>query len=157
MVAVRKQANGGSGHLNLLKLCVGIDDVPHLARVQAERRKQRKARGEPAESRHLTRQVPRRAEEIVAGGSIYWIIKGFVRVRQRIVRIDLLDPPVETKRCALVLAPQLIRTELQARRPHQGWRYLEIRDAPADLTTGRDGGEDLPPEFAAELRSLGLL
>jgi len=157
MVALRQQANGGRGHVNLLKLCVGIDDVPALVRAQARRLEQRKARGEPAELRHLTRHVPKRAAEIVAGGSLYWVIKGFVRIRQPIVRIDLLDPPLETKRCALILAPRLIRTELQARRPHQGWRYLEIKDAPADLATSRGGGEDLPPELAAELKALGLL
>ena len=156
MAAVRSQTNGAAGHVNLLKMCVGIDDVPQLARAQARRLEERRVRGEPAELRHLTRHIPKRTEEIVAGGSLYWIIKGFVRVRQPIIRIDLLDPPVGTKRCALVLGPELIRTELQARRPHQGWRYLQIKDSPADLPPPR-GGEELPAEFAAELRALGLL
>lgn len=143
--------------LHLLKLCVGVDTVDELKRFQAERLRQLRARGEPAELRHLTFQVPRRAEEVLDGGSLYWVVKGFIRVRQRIVRIDELETPVNGKRCALVFSPELVRTELQARRPHQGWRYLQPKDAPADLGPFGEADAALPPEMAAELRSLGLL
>ncbi len=143
-------------HVNLLKLSVGIENLDALAALQEARLAARRRRGEPVEIVHLTRHPPRRTEEVLAGGSMFWIIKGFVRARQPIRRIDLLDPPVGTKRCALVLEPGLIRTELQARRPHQGWRYLEIKDAPRDLRTGAEADE-LPAELAAELRELGLL
>lgn len=151
------RSNGRAGHVNLLKMCVGIDTVPELVEAQSRRLAERRRLKQPAELYHRTRQVPKRAEEVVAGGSLYWVIKGLVRVRQRIVRIDILDPPVNTKRCALVLAPELVRTELLARRPFQGWRYLEVKDAPADLPEGADAGDELPPKLADELRELGLL
>ena len=91
------------------------------------------------------------------GGSLYWVVKGFVRARQKLLRIDQLDPPVDGKRCAFVLHPKLVRTELQQRRPHQGWRYLKPQDAPRDLKPGEKGDAALPPELAAELKALGLL
>lgn len=137
--------------LHILKLCVGVDTVEQLETSQA-----RRLREGVVELRHLTRHVPRRADEIVEGGSLYWIIKGFVQVRQRIVRIDRLEAPIDQKQCAFVFAPELVRTELQARRPHQGWRYLETADAPPDLPEAGERG-DLPPELMAELRNLGLL
>ena len=143
--------------VNILKMCVGVDEVAQLVRLQASRLEATARAGEVAELLHLTRHVPRRAAEITAGGSLYWVIKGFVRVRQRILRIDPLEPPVRFKRCAFVLSPRLVRTELQARRPHQGWRYLEGRDAPADLARPPAGAENLPAELASELRALGLL
>ncbi len=151
-----RSAGSAASHVNLLKLCVGVDSVDQLAGFQERRLAARRRRGGPAEHYHRTRNPPRRAGEVVAGGSLYWIIKGYVRVRQQIIRIDLLDPPVETKRCALVLAPELIGTELQARRPDQGWRYLDPKDTPRDLRAGGTA-DDLPPELAAELRELGLL
>lgn len=143
--------------LHILKMCVGIDDVDHLRRVQTARARALVDAGEEPLLRHLTRHMPRRARRIVAGGSLYWVIKGFVRVRQPIVAIERLDPPVETKRCALVYTAELIETELQPRRPHQGWRYLEDKDAPADLNTSDPVAHDLPREMATELRELGLL
>ena len=149
--------NDDVAHVNLRKMCVGIDHVDQLVEAQARRVAARHRAGEPAELRHMTRHAPRRAKAVLAGGSIYWVIKGFVRVRQTIVRIDILDQPIRGKRCALVLDPELLRTELQARRPHQGWRYLEAKDAPADLARRHAGTEDFPPELASELRALGLL
>lgn len=137
--------------LHLIKLSVGVESVEHLAALQRERRKRY------GEVFHRTYQIPAKADELLDGGSIYWVIKGFVRVRQRLLRIDELSPPVDGKRCALVLHPRLVRTELQARRPHQGWRYLRPQDAPRDLKPGERGDAALPPELAAELRALGLL
>jgi hypothetical protein len=143
--------------LHILKMCVGIDDVDHLRRVQTARAKALIEAGKEPLLRHRTRHVPRRADEIVDGGSLYWVIRGFVRVRQRIVAIERLDPPMDTKRCAFVYTAELIETQLQPRRPHQGWRYLDAKDAPADLSTQAAVAHDLPPEMASELRELGLL
>jgi hypothetical protein len=157
MAARSARSNGAAGHVSLLKMCVGIDRVPELLAWQARRLEERRRRKQPLELYHRTMQVPKRAAEIVAGGSLYWVIKGYIRVRQRIDRIDVLEPPVEGKRCVLVLGPELVRTALQARRPHQGWRYLEAKDAPADLPGGIEATDDLPPELMAELRALGLL
>ncbi len=143
--------------IHILKMAVGIDSVEQLAARQRHRAAERGRAGEPEEVRNITRHAPRRAEAVLAGGSIYWVIRGFVRIRQRILRIDHLEQPLGGKRCALILDSALVRTELQARRPHQGWRYLEPRDAPADLGRAPAGAEDFPPELASELRALGLL
>ena len=111
--------------------------------------------GEEPRLRHVTRHWPRRAAEILAGGSLYWVIKGAVRVRQPVVAIESAVGDASRKRCALVLDPALIRTEPQPRRPHQGWRYFGSADAPPDLEAA--GSTDAAPELAAELRALGLL
>jgi len=145
--------------VHLLKLCVGIDSVEQLEASQRTRLAAAAAAGRSAELLHRTRHRPRRDDEVLDGGSLYWIIKGFVRCRQPIIRLDELTDAPEGKRCGIVMAPVLIRTSLQARRPHQGWRYLEPRDAPADLPrhVGLADEEEPPPEMAAALRELGLL
>jgi len=142
--------------LHLIKLSVGVDTVEELADWQAERLAQAKAAGRPAELVHRTRHRPTRAAELLAGGSIYWVIRGAVRCRQPLLRFDDLEPPVDGKKIAIVLAPGLVRTEPQWRRPHQGWRYLKPQDAPADLRPGTTADEDAPAELLAELRALGL-
>jgi len=104
---------------------------------------------------HITRFRPKRADEILDGGSIYWIIKGFIQVRQRIIGLE----PVETDtgvKCKIIMDTRLVRTESQPRRPHQGWRYLEPADAPKDLNV-KSRAEDIPPEISAKLRELGLI
>lgn len=137
--------------VHLLKLCVGIDDVDQLAGSQDRRIR------EMGWLVHRTRHTPRRATEILDGGSIFWIIKGFVQVRQRIVGIHRMTDEDGRTYCLLERDPALVRTELQPRRPHQGWRYLEPPDAPRDLPAGAYAGSPLPPDMAAELRELGLL
>ncbi|MBU0725917.1 MAG: DUF1489 domain-containing protein [Alphaproteobacteria bacterium] len=145
--------------LHLLKLCVGVDEIQELRDWQDQRRAQQLAIGETPRLRHVTRNWPRRAEEVLEGGSLYWVIKGFIRVRQRIIGFDEVIDPVEgTRKCGLVLDPELVEPEFQPHRPMQGWRYLEPADAPADRRGGSAGGEpDLPPEMLAELRELGIL
>ncbi len=133
--------------VHILKLCVGVDDVDHLRDIQSRRRQEQGA------IRHFTRHRPKRADEIIARGSIYWIIRGHVQVRQRITAIEDAEHP-EGKRCAFVLDPSLVLTEPQPRRPHQGWRYLEARDAPSDLRTG--GTESrLPAPLVQKLKEIG--
>ncbi len=150
--------------VHIVKLCVGIDSIEHLTRFQEGRRAQFEALGLPAENVRRTRHRPRRDGDVLDGGSLYWIIKGFIRVRQTIIRLDHLHDDDGGKRCGLVLGPDLVRTELRARRPHQGWRYFEAKDAPPDLPAHMQAGEwnpdshdGPPPEMAAELRALGLL
>ncbi len=143
--------------LHLLKMAVGIGSVAHLAAVQKQRLANAPKEGGKRILRHFTRNKPRRAKEILDGGSIYWIVKGAIRVRQRILAIDRLRPPEGGKHCALVLDPKLVKTEPQPRRPHQGWRYLDPAQAPPDLPERASGADELPPELAAELRGLGLL
>ncbi len=136
--------------LHLLKVCVGVVSVAELRQFQAARL----ARGETL--RHVTRHTPRRGAEIVAGGSLYWIIKRAIRVRQRIVALEEVRGK-DGKRCALVLDPKLVAIEPRPRRPHQGWRYFSPDDAPRDLTAGEHVDQDMPLEMLAELRELGLL
>jgi hypothetical protein len=137
--------------LHLIKLAVGVDDVPHLRKLQKERRRER------GRSVFYTRHLPRRGAEILDGGSIYWVVKGFIRVRQRILEFI---PVVEDdgERYTMVrYDPKLVETVWQPKRPFQGWRYLVPQDAPPDRPA-RAGKEDrLPEAMAEELRSLGLL
>jgi len=143
--------------VHLIKMCVGIDSVEHLADVQAMRLEQtREAEGEAA-LRHFTRHMPKRAEELCADGSLYWVVKGFVAVRQRVLACEHRLNREGRPSCALVLDAELVRTELRAQKPFQGWRYLTPEKAPPDLSELTDGEADLPREMAEELRTLGLL
>lgn len=138
--------------LHLVKLAVGARDVPHLRAFQAER-----ALREPP-LRHRTRNMPRRAAEILAGGSMYWVIGGAIVVRQRI--LDLVaDRWDDGSHCAgVVLHPTLIPVRARSMKPFQGWRYLQEADAPADLTTGPvPGASDLPERLRHDLEALCLL
>jgi len=106
--------------VNLLKLAVGVESLSHLSRLQSGRLQQARASGQPAELRHFTRNTPRRADEIVADGSIYWVITGRVRARQRILRIDRSVDTAERPRCALVLDPDLVAVDPVPPRRFQG-------------------------------------
>lgn len=137
--------------LHLIKLSVGTESVADLARWQAHRAVL--TGGPPV---HVTRMWPRRGDEIIgSGGSIYWVIKGVVLARQPISGFEKRIGEDGIERCAIVLAPELVRTAPQPRRPFQGWRYLRPEDAPKDL---EDIGEtDLPPALAAELAAIGVV
>ncbi len=143
--------------VNLLKLAVGVESLSHLARLQCGRLEQARSNGHPAELRHITRNTPRRGDEIVAGGSIYWVIAGRIRARQHIVRIERTVDATARPRCALVLDPEIVAVDPAPHRPFQGWRYLESPDAPPDLSGRRQLDAQMPPDMADELRSLGLL
>ena len=140
-------------HINLVKLSAGTESVEDLARWQATRRAQT-ADGLP---RHVTRMWPKRAEEILAGGSIYWVIKGLVQCRQRVLRLDPVEGADGVVRCAIVLEPGLVRTRPAPRRPFQGWRYLAPADSPADLPASRQSEDALPPELSAALSEIGVV
>lgn len=140
--------------VHLIKLAVGIDSVEHLRAVQRQRLRESVTRGERARLRHVTRSTPRRAAEIVDGGSMYWVIRGTVRARQRIVAIEPVAGRDGIGRCALILGRKLIPTLPFRKRAFQGWRYLNEADAPPDA---RNDAHTLPPKLAAELRELGLL
>ena len=116
-----------------------------------------RAQGPDGLPRHVTRMWPRRAAEILDGGSIYWVIQGRVQCRQRILRLDEVTGGDGHRRCAIVLEPELIRTASAARRPFQGWRYLEAHDAPPDLDRRPGHDESLPPALAAALAEIGVL
>jgi hypothetical protein len=142
---------------HLLKLCVGVDSVEHLAELQAKRLEQARRRGLPPLLRHFTRHAPRLAREIAGGGSLYWVIRGFVRVRQRILAFEQGVNPEGARACAIVLDPGHVRTELRPVRAFQGWRYLSPENAPPDAGGKTDAARHMPEALAAELKALGLL
>ena len=137
--------------LNLIKLAVGAEDLEAVARFQARRRR------ELGRLLHFTRMMPRRRDELLDGGSIYWVIRGLVRARQRILGIEAATDREGRAMTALVLDPELIRTEPRSQRAFQGWRYLTAEQAPRDLGQAVDGLEEMPPDMIAELRALGLI
>ena len=143
--------------LNIIKLAVGIEDIDHLSAVQERKLADEKAKcGKAARLWHRTRHAPRRAEELLDGGSIYWVIKGRVAARQRLIGFEKETDEEGRKFCFIQLDPELVPTASQRHRAFQGWRYLKADDAPPDQPK-RQGEEDFPPEMAAELRELGLL
>ncbi|MBT9386929.1 DUF1489 domain-containing protein [Pseudooceanicola sp. CBS1P-1] len=139
--------------IHLVKLSVGTESVEDLAAWQATAHAQT-SDGLP---RHVTRMWPKKEAELLAGGSIYWVIKGSIQARQRILRLDEVDAGDGLRRCAVVLDPQLVRTSPALKRPFQGWRYLKPEDAPRDLTAKRAADDDLPAELSAELARIGVL
>ena len=144
--------------LHLKKLCVGVDDVSELAEWQALQRARLGSGGRPCPySRHLTRNFPRRAAEILDGGSLYWVVRGLFRVRQRIVGLERTTDQDGQGFCEIRLDPALVAIEPVRSRPFQGWRYLEDEDAPADLDSFEGDVRDMPPAMRAELRELGLI
>jgi len=143
--------------LHLLKLCVGADSVETLQDWIGRRLAAMKAAGQAPEQFHTTRMVPKRAAELVDCGSLYWVIKGNIQARQRLLDIRPFIDADGISRCNLVLEPVLHETSWAPRRPFQGWRYLAPDDAPPDLgASGAEEGE-LPAELKRELAGLGLL
>ena len=142
--------------LNLIKLAVGVEDVDHLQEIQTRRLKAAALRSKETKLFHITRNKPRRMAELIEGGSMYWVIKGFVRARQCILGVEDGIEGETRSGCGLVLEPILVRTQMMLWKPFQGWRYLEGENAPVDVNS--DASEvELPAEMAAELRNLGLL
>lgn len=143
--------------LHLVKLCVGADSIEDLADWQAARIAERAGAGLDPRPRHVTRMWPRRQDALLAGGSLYWVIRGLILVRQRIVRLDPVTGEDGIARCALVLDPGLVRVEARPRAAFQGWRYLAAADAPADLDGGTADNPGLPQDMQAALAALGVL
>lgn len=143
--------------VHIVKLCVGCDTVQDLKDWQDERLKQLKRAGQTPELCHRTLQAPRRREEVLDGGSLYWVIRGVILVRQRILDLRPGRKDDGTPCCAIVYDEELVATRPQARRAFQGWRYLPAADAPADLrVVGEDEG-DMPRAMRADLRELRLI
>lgn len=143
--------------VHLIKLCVGIDTVRQLEAFRDRRRAEMRRQGLEPYDIHVTRNAPRRADEVLDGGSLYWVIRRQIRVRQRIIGIEERRDDEGARRCALIMDTELIRTEPRAFRPFQGWRYFKVEDAPNDLVGGQDDSDDMPEDMRRELRSLGLL
>ena len=145
--------------LHLIKVAVGCDSVADLRDWQRQRLAQLRADGQTRPKlQHVTRFTPKQADEIIEGGSLYWIIRHQVLCRQRIRAIEPVVDEAGDAACALVLDPKVVEVLPQSRRPHQGWRYFAPADAPPDLAErARAEGDVMPPALIAELRTLGLL
>ena len=139
--------------INLVKLCVGAESVESLMDWQSTTR----VRSDDEHRRHVTRMWPKRGEELLEGGSLYWVIKGFIQCRQRILRLDEVTGHDGILRCGIILEDQIIRTQSAPKRPFQGWRYLKPEDAPGDLAKARKTDDVLPPELNQALSEIGLL
>ncbi len=138
--------------IHMVKICVGAETVGDLARWQRDPR----AKGPDGLPRHVTRMWPRRTAELLDGGSLYWVFKGTILARQRILRLDEVTGGDGVTRCGIVLDAEIVRTGGAPRRPFQGWRYLKPADAPADLPRARAGDDALPPDLDAALAEIGL-
>jgi len=143
--------------LHLIKLCVGTDTVEDLLHWQSRRSAERIAAGLNPRPRHVTRMWPRRADELLRGGSLYWVIRGVIRVRQRIAALEPVTGEDGIRRCAIVFEPALIATLPRPRGPFQGWRYLPASDAPPDIGIAPGDDPDLPPGLREALTNLGVL
>jgi hypothetical protein len=142
-----------TGKINIIKLSVGSESVETITEWQANRRNVMKR----DYSLHITRMWPRREQEVFNGGSMYWVIKGFIQARQQIIGFEEVIGDDGIRRCGIMLAPELIRTTVVRRRPFQGWRYLTPEDAPKDLPVGRATDDELPKDLEIALADLGLI
>lgn len=144
--------------VHILKLCVGADSVEDLQSWQAQRLAAAQRRGKPGELFHTTRMVPKRQDAVLDGGSLYWVIRGVIQVRQPIVGFEEGQKEDGTRCCLIMLGPELIPVRPTPRRAFQGWRYLEPDDAPADLN--RAEGDEIaamPAAMRRQLAELGLI
>jgi len=150
-----------AGPLHLLKMAVGIADIDELRRVRAQRSRQYGG------SWVYTRNRPRREAAVLAGGSLYWVIRGQIRVRQRVGGFKSERDDDGRAYCLIGLDGELVPTLWRPWRPFQGWRYLATTDAPPDLPPGAPAGvpddgpgsaeAPMPETMVAQLRALGLL
>src|SRR5262249_16192136 len=143
--------------LHLMKLCVGCDSVKDLEDWIREKLKQRRKRGLTPEHMHRTRMVPKRSEELRDGGSLYWVIRGEIMCRQRLLDVRPFVDKEGVGRCHLVLEPKLVLVEPRPYRAFQGWRYLAVGDAPPDPDRAAPPAKNMPEALRRELRGLGLL
>lgn len=140
--------------VHLIKLSVGPESLADLENWQRQSLAQKRRANRPLQLMHVTRNTPKRAEELLDGGSIYWVIKGWVCGRQKLLELRALDVD-GVPHCGLVYDPEMIRVQPRPHRPFQGWRYLQVQDAPPDINAGEE--EDIPDDVRRELVALGLL
>jgi hypothetical protein len=143
--------------VHLLKLCVGVETVAELKTWQEARLKRLARARKVPELCHRTLQMPRRREEVLDGGSLYWVIKGFVLVRQRVLDLKPDAKDDGTACCGIVLDPELVATRPHPRRAFQGWRYLGAADAPPDIQALDAIDDELPRGMREDLRELRLI
>ena len=141
--------------VNLLRMAVRIESISQLKEIQTERR----ALTDGKRLHSFTRNMPKRTDELIDGGSIYWVVKRLIRVRQKIIGIEKMTNEEGKKFCAIELDPSHVLLEPRSQKPFQGWRYLKPEESPADAPDGgvANFGLDMPSEMMVELKELGLL
>jgi hypothetical protein len=143
--------------LHLIKLAVGCDSVKELKSWVAERMQTAKKKGLPLHHVHVTRMVPKRVDELLSGGSLYWVIRGEIAAREKIIAIEPFRDRDGIGRCRLVMQPKVVPVLQRPMRPFQGWRYFTEDAAPPDLKAAGTGVAEMPEPLRRELRELGLL
>jgi len=141
-----------AGDLNLIKLCVGVEHPDELVAWQEKRR----AQTGRDHSFHITRMWPKRGDELLNGGSLYWVMKGFIKARQKVTGLERVTGDDGIARCAILLDPNVVNIELTPRRAFQGWRYLEGAQIPRDISETGSQESELPDSLAYELAQLGV-
>ncbi|MCB1433275.1 MAG: DUF1489 domain-containing protein [Alphaproteobacteria bacterium] len=136
--------------LNLLKLCVGVTEIEELESWVKDCRKGLDTLD------HVTRMFPKRRDEVLSGGSLFWVIRGMILCRQPIADLESVTGDDGIERCRIVFKPKIIPVRPVPRRAFQGWRYLEEADAPPDLPKAQKA-DGLSPKMRRELAELGLL
>ncbi len=141
--------------LHIVKMCVGFASPAALEIRIADRVAASRAAGESGDEMAVqTRMMPTRKDEILAGGSLYWVMKSKIQCRQEILDIRPFVDGEGVKRCWIVVKPELIRTAPRDRKPFQGWRYATKDDVPKDLGAAET---EMPEHMRKELARLGLL
>ncbi len=143
--------------VHLVKLCVGASSIEDLVAWQRGRLAEMKKAGQKPRITHSTFQTPKRDADLLDGGSLFWVIKGLIQGRQKLLALDSGSRPDGTPCCLLVLDPKVIPVRPVPRRAFQGWRYLTPQDAPPDLKSGESSLADMPPAMRRQLADLGLI
>ena len=143
--------------LHLVKLSVGATSFRDLKDWIDERAKANRAKGKQVRHVHVTRMTPKRDTELLDGGSIYWVIKGEIAARQKLVAIEPFRDKDGIGRCRLVMETKLVPVSPRPMRAFQGWRYFDAKSAPPDLRGSPQDLADMPEPMRKDLRELGLL
>ena len=143
--------------LHLVKLAVGCESVKDLKARVAERAQQAKKLKQTPRHVHITRMTPKRDTELLDGGSLYWVIRGEIAAREKLIGIEPFRDRDGIGRCRIVMQPKVIAVRPRPMRPFQGWRYLTAADAPPDLGSNAASVAAMPEPLRRELRDLGLL
>ena len=143
--------------LHLIKLCVGAESVDSHCEWIRSRMEQRRAQELDPRPRHTTRMFPKRADQLLDGGSLYWVTKGYTTHRQEIEELQEVIGEDGIRRCQIILRPDVVLVQNRLKRPFQGWRYLTPNDAPPDIRIGSGNEPTLPPHLATALDHIGVL